>query len=151
MIHFDVKWVFPAKKIKKEWFKKVIEKTLKMVRKKEEIELSIAIVDESTIKKLNKKYHGVDKVTDVLSFNYQLSTNNYQLLKQIGEIVICYPQAKRQAKLYKHSTKEEIKLLLIHGLLHLCGYDHKEAKGANVMQRLEGKIIERLKNHFSGL
>jgi len=91
--------------------------------------VSVALVDERTIKRLNKCYRGKNEVTDVLSFEAGRSKEfvsasvdkNY-----LGEIIICYPRAKKQAEEFGHPVKEELKILLKHGLLHLLGYSHKE-------------------------
>ena len=81
-------------------------------------EISIAILSSAEIKKLNKIYRQKNKVTDVLSFNL----DDEQIL---GEIVICLDQAKKQAKEKKTSLQAELKLLVVHGTLHLLGYDHE--------------------------
>jgi len=83
-------------------------------------EVSIVIVGDAKIRNLNKRYRKKNKVTDVLAFDY-------------GEIFICLPQARRQAKKLGHSLKKELGILLIHGLLHLAGYDDKTKKGYNKM------------------
>ncbi|MDO8668891.1 MAG: rRNA maturation RNase YbeY [Candidatus Buchananbacteria bacterium] len=110
---------------------------------------SLAFVDSKTIKRLNKKYRGQDKVTDVLSFeeDFKNFVNVPIDRKYLGEIVICVPQAKKQAKDIKCSFKNEIARLLIHGLAHLSGYDHeKVGQGeAAKMLKFEKKILERLK------
>ncbi|TSC96374.1 MAG: putative rRNA maturation factor, partial [Parcubacteria group bacterium Athens1014_10] len=62
--------------------------------------------------------------------------------EDVKEIIICYPQAKRQAKEKKHSIKKEIEILLIHGLLHLLGYDHQKEKDALKMERLEKRLLK---------
>jgi len=90
----------------------VAKRVLKIVKLED---LSIVLVGEGRIKALNKKYRGKNKVTDVLSFDY-------------GEVFICIPQAKKQAKKLNHSFKEELDFLLIHGILHIAGYNHKQQK-----------------------
>ncbi len=127
-----------GKKISKEWLNKVIGQTLRMVGVRN-ASLSIAIVGNKEMKVLNQKWRGENKVTDVLSFTYEKKP-------LWGEIIICYPQAKRQAWEGGRSVKEEVKLLLVHGLLHLCGYDHeKSIHGAKRMEALQNKILEKLK------
>ena len=98
--------------IDKKYLSTVADKALKIVKLEE---LSLVLVGEGRIKALNKKYKGKNKVTDVLSFDY-------------GEIFICVPQAKKQAKKLNHSLKEELSFLLIHGILHIAGYNHKQQK-----------------------
>ena len=102
--------------------------------------LSIAFVNQSTIRKLNFEYRKKDKATDVLSFTYFYDKN-----KLDGEIIICYSIAARQSKKYGHSVSREIIELLIHALLHLVGYDHHNRKQAQSMEELEDKIIKNWK------
>ncbi len=128
-----------GKKITKSWFEKNIKKALNILKVKGRTELSIALIGDRAMGRLNKIYRGQDKVTDVLSFNYK------PIL--LGEIIICYPQAVRQARRQKHSVKKEIKILLIHGLLHLLGYDHKKKKEAEKMQNLEKKVLSKINKY----
>jgi probable rRNA maturation factor len=86
------------------------------------VELSIALVSDPQIKRLNKLYRNKDKPTDVLSFPIGEKVEDWLIL---GDIVISVDTAKRQAKELGHSLEEELKRLLVHGLVHLLGYDHE--------------------------
>lgn len=102
-------------------------------------EISIAFVGNQEIKRLNRRYRKKNKITDVLSFLYIRKP-------LIGEILICYPKAVLQAKERNWSAREEIKLLLVHGLLHLAGYDHeKSIREAEKMEKFQEKILKFLK------
>ena len=106
-------------------------------------EVSISLVCDAHIKELNNKYLGRNRATDVLAFPMQegeFSGINPSLL---GDIVISFETAKRQAKEENHSFKEEIVLLTIHGTLHLLGYDHEVDSGE--MRTFERSIMEELK------
>jgi len=92
-------------------------------------ELSIAIVDDEKIKALNKKYLNKDRITDVLAFDY-------------GEIIICLDQAKRQAKELNLSTEQELAILLIHGILHLAGYNDRIKKDKEKMFKQQNKTFK---------
>lgn len=97
--------------------------------------LSIAFVSDLEMKKLNKKYRQKDTVTDVLSFNYSDS----------GEIVMCYNQVQKQAKIANHSAKKELANLTIHAVLHLKGYDHEKTRTqADQMRQKEREILQYL-------
>lgn len=134
-----------GKKLNKKWLSKIIKSTLKMVDVKQ-AEISIAFVGEKKIKELNRRYRRKNKITDVLSFTYQIQNTKYKI-PLVGEIIICYPQAVRQARERGHGAKEEIKTLLVHGLLHLCGHEHeKGAKEAEKMRRMEKIVLEKIKN-----
>ncbi|GAB6077458.1 rRNA maturation RNase YbeY [Hydrogenobaculum acidophilum] len=84
--------------------------------------LDIYITSDEEIKELNKNYRQKDKPTDVLSFNINEFVENYYYL---GEIVISYETAQRQALEYEASIEQEMTRLLVHGIVHLMGYDHE--------------------------
>ena len=86
------------------------------------VELSIVLVSDAQIKRLNKLYRNKDKPTDVLSFPIGEKVKGWLIL---GDIVISVDTAKRQAKELGYSLEEELKRLLVHGLVHLLGYDHE--------------------------
>ena len=110
--------------INKQFLKKIAKKVLQAEKKK--IELSIALVDQARIKRLNKKYRGKDKPTDVLSFFYGDS----------AELVICPVELKKNALTFKTSFKKELTKTLIHGILHLTGYSHETTrKKAEIMEK----------------
>jgi probable rRNA maturation factor len=85
-------------------------------------ELSIVLVSDAQIKRLNKLYRNKDKPTDVLSFPIGEKVEDWLIL---GDIVISVDTARRQAQELGHSLEEELKRLLVHGLVHLLGYDHE--------------------------
>lgn len=93
------------------------------------------------MKALNKTFRGKDYATDVLSFP---SPAPLKKLGVLGEIVVCLPVLKRQAKEQKHSAEIELKILLVHGVLHLLGMDHeKSPKEAAKMQKAEDKVLKK--------
>lgn len=85
-------------------------------------ELSIVLVSDAQIRRLNKLYRHKDKPTDVLSFPIGETVKGWLIL---GDIVISVDTAKRQAQELGYSLEEELKRLLVHGLVHLLGYDHE--------------------------
>lgn len=95
--------------------------------------LSIQFVGEKKIRELNKKYRGVNKVTDVLSFSFGG--------EDLGDIFICFSQIKRQAKIYQVPVKEEVARILTHGVLHLLGFDHQNKSDEKKMLGLQEKLI----------
>lgn len=105
-----------ATPINDDFLKKVAERILK--EEKREADLSIALVGLNRIRELNKKYRKKDKITDVLSFKYNHS----------GEVVICPQEVKKDAERLKSAFKKELARVLIHGTLHLLGYDHEKSK-----------------------
>jgi probable rRNA maturation factor len=139
MIKFEVHQQ-AGRKIPPKFWRQGLNKIAQSLKIKKTPEISIAVVDERTIKKLNRLYRDKNQVTDVLSFAETNSKIKFDK-NYLGEIVICYPQAVRQAKKVGHSVNKEIELLLIHGFLHLLGYDHQKKKETRLMRSLEQKIL----------
>lgn len=106
-----------TKRVDEEFLKGLARKVLEGEDTKE-IELSMALVGQGRIKELNKKYRKKNKVTDVLSFKYDGS----------GEIIICLREVRKNAKKFKSTFKKELARVLIHGILHILGYNHEEMK-----------------------
>lgn len=140
MIKFEANQQAGRKISKADWAK-WLKKIQRVLGLKKNLEVSIAVVGKQAMKKHNKFYRGKDKETDVLSFAKKDSKMNFFDPDYLGEIIICYPQAKFQAKNAGHSVNKEIELLLTHGFLHLLGYDHEKKKEAEKMWKLESKII----------
>ena len=91
-------------------------------------ELSILLVDDKKIRNLNKQYRGQDRATDVLSFSQNEEGEENKLNSHLmGDVVISTVTAKRQAAEHGLTLEEEIVLLLIHGILHLLGFDHEQS------------------------
>jgi len=131
-----------GKKIPKIFWLKLASKTLKLLKNKNQLKISLAIISEAEIKKYNKIYLGHNRVTDVLSFGEKQVRSKFPDDKNfLGEILICYTQAARQAKKNGQAIKEELALLFVHGLLHLLGYDHQKIKEAVIMKELEENIL----------
>ncbi len=111
-------------------------------------EVSIAFVGDKTIKQLNNRYRGVNRITDVLAFASDYDSVDSTAAQFLGEIIIDYQQIKRQARKYGHSVKQELLFILIHGLLHLLGHTDKtekeKKKMENVCQRALREIYKRL-------
>ncbi len=103
---------------------------------------NIIIVDEETIRELNKNYRGKDSVTDVISFALEDDDTFVKTdFRVLGDIYICLPRAKSQALEYGHSFFREISFLAVHGLLHLLGYDHMNKEDEKVMFTLQELIL----------
>lgn len=133
--------------VSKGFFKKIARKILKN-EKKSDLELSIALVSIYKIKELNKKYRGEDKPTDVLAF-FQLDFKNKKVKnkKNLGEVIICPQEIKKNSSRFKISFKEEIANCLIHGILHLLGYDHENfLKEAKLMGKKQNYYFSKIFN-----
>ena len=102
---------------------KVIKRTLKMEKVKKAI-FTIIFIDDDFMQTLNKKYRNINRTTDVLSFAFEDNDKICYNIRQLGQIFISIPKMQEQAKDYGHSEKRELAFLVVHGLLHLLGYDH---------------------------
>ena len=118
-----------------EFLRKVASKLLK----NEDKEISIVLVDEKKIRQLNKKFRREDKSTDVLAF--PLGGEFISTRDLLGEVIISVESAQKEAKKRNHSLKEEIVLLLIHGILNLKGYDDKRKEEKELMRKKEREIL----------
>jgi probable rRNA maturation factor len=106
-------------------------------------ELSIAVVDLMEMSQLNERYRGTPGPTDVLSFECDdlcVATDPDEPVT-IGDVVIAPEVAETQAEEYGHTVEEELNLLLVHGVLHLLGYDHEADSDATVMQARERALL----------
>jgi probable rRNA maturation factor len=109
----------------------------------EDAELSLALIGNAEMRELNAQYRKKDYPTDVLSFPV---AGDFGIpVRLLGDVVISVEKAAEQAKERRRSLDEEVVTLLIHGILHLMGYDHeRSAKDAGIMGRLEKKVWRRL-------
>ena len=104
-------------------------------------EINLVFTTDAGMRRLNKQYRGLDKTTDVLSFNLDEPSDDSGTF---GEIYISVPTADRQAKEYGHGRYEEHLRLACHGFLHLFGYDHEEPGQEKAMQKREKYFLIRL-------
>jgi probable rRNA maturation factor len=138
MLHIDIAFNCPL------WqkdLKKVIEQTLKactkFLKKETDLEVSVVLTDDREIQKLNAEYRGLNKPTNVLSFE----TKDEEML---GDIVIAYQTLMHEALEEKISFEAHFRHLLIHGFLHLCGFDHLNDEQAELMENTEIAILEKM-------
>jgi len=106
----------------------------------EEKEVSLILVSLEEIHRMNKEYRGLDRPTDVISFEEtDEEDENY-----LGDIFICIDKVYEQAKSYEHSNEREFAFLLLHGILHLSGYDHIEKEDEIIMFKKQDELLEKL-------
>jgi rRNA maturation RNase YbeY len=124
---------FPSRKLKR-----IALQVLDLVGQGQ-AELSIALIGNAEMRELNAKFRNKDYATDVLSFG--AGEELPAAVKLLGDVVISVEKAQEQANTRGRPLHEEMVMLLIHGILHLLGYDHeRSAKEARIMGRLEKKI-----------
>lgn len=102
----------------------------------QDVELSVALVDDARMQQLNQQFRGKDRTTDVLAFS-QRDGEALGETALLGDVVISIPTARRQAQERGHSVTVEVRELLVHGILHLLGYDHEisEAEAERMFTR----------------
>jgi len=110
-------------------FEVIIDTILLSVSHHNNVSLTISFVNIGEMEILNNKYYGYAQSTDVLSF-------------EANEIVICYPHVQNQSSYLNNNLFDELKLMIIHGLLHLLGYDHDDENKKSKMWHLQDKILK---------
>ena len=105
--------------------------------------LSIRITDDVEMQDLNLRFRGIDKTTDVLSFGEDFTDPDLDS-RYLGDVVISCPQAEKQANNLGHTALEELQLLVIHGVLHLLGYDHDTDDNKEIMWSLQKEVLDTL-------
>ena len=108
--------------------------------------VGIAVADDETVRGLNQRFLGLDEPTDVLSFGLAATDEAPFALPpeeeaSLGEVVIAYPTALRQAEQAGRPAEVEVAHLLVHGLLHLLGYDHERPEDKGAMRRREDEVL----------
>ena len=126
--------------------------------------VSVVIADDEVVRELNRLHRGLDENTDVLSFSFTHEGEYYGEEDRsaretdidfvlpptendsvaLGEIIISYPQTRRQAEVSGHSAEQELAVLLVHGVLHLLGYDHEEPDDETVMKEAVARAMQQL-------
>lgn len=111
-------------------------------------ELTIVITNDQRVRELNRLYRGVDAPTDVLAFSHIGGAENLihspTVPVYFGDILISYPRAVEQATSYAHPVEEELLLLVIHGALHLLGYDHERAGDKEAMWQIQSTALAKV-------
>jgi probable rRNA maturation factor len=139
--------------LEESWLQRIAIRTLEAEGIASPAEMGLVITDSKTIQELNKTYRGEDQSTDVLAFHMTPDTSQESELRfvgppdgvhHLGEVVISYTQAIRQAQEQGHGIAQELALLIVHGILHLLGYDDELPEGRQQMKARENEILERL-------
>jgi probable rRNA maturation factor len=115
-------------------------------------EVSIVITDDATIRDLNRRYAGEDHATDVLSFSLEEggAFPSGEAGRTLGEVIISLETAERQAREAGHAIGDEVAHLLVHGVLHLLGYDHAEPEEEREMRDRERAVLAQLGSEVHG-
>lgn len=112
-----------------------------------EVEISLSYVDEDEMHELNREWRGIDRTTDVLSFECDSAFDEdipVDEIVELGDVILAPEVIVRQAPGFGNSAADECRLMLVHGLLHLLGYDHIEDDEAEVMEAREDALLREL-------
>ena len=135
--------------VNKDNMRKIVQRVLEIEKVPSPCEIGIVFTDNETIHVLNRNYRAIDRPTDVLSFCMVSEEEKGELpfvlppddIAHLGEVIISYPQAEAQAAARGHPVNMELTLLLIHGILHLLGYDHEDIDDEAKMQAREKHLF----------
>jgi probable rRNA maturation factor len=139
-----------GRRVKTDWLKKLAEKVLAAEKVGQAAEVSIFITGQEQIHKLNRQFLEEDRPTDVLSFPMLEGRGSWEFVNapdkalHLGEVIISYPQAQIQAAEHGHNVETEMAVLIVHGLLHLLGYDHDIASRTRRMRAREKAVLRGL-------
>ena len=110
-------------------------------------EVSVVLDNDEQIRNLNKTFRKLDEPTDVLSFSSgEIDPDTGS--RYLGDVVISFPRAKAQAVEQGHSIKKELTTLIVHGILHLAGYDHENSKQEKELFSIQNEIIDELSSDW---
>ena len=154
-----------------DWLNMVMQQALRVALADDKAgQVSLLLTDDAALRDFNRKYRGLDEVTDVLSFSTEfpghwegpeepqvnaqdkdeVSSDNFPFIlppdqvPPLGEVIVSCPRAQRQASEKGHELKRELALLMVHGVLHLVGHDHLEAQDTELMQGQERLALQRI-------
>jgi probable rRNA maturation factor len=137
-------------RIDKRWLRRLVKESLGTHGVEAQVELSLLITDDATVRELNRTYRGKDKTTDVLSFALEADRRSDAAagfvmppgeIVHLGEVIVSYPKAAEQAAERNHAVEDELALLVVHGVLHLLGYDHDKPAREREMRSLEQRVL----------
>ncbi|MEE9284658.1 MAG: rRNA maturation RNase YbeY [Dehalococcoidia bacterium] len=130
------------------WLRRVVRGALASAGVGEAVEVGLLVTGDDEVRRLNRDYRGDDRPTDVLSFALEESEVVFprppNAVPMLGQVVVSYPRAVRQAAEYGHSVEREVAFLVVHGLLHLLGHDHREREDEARMTRKQEAILTSL-------
>ncbi len=139
MIHIEFE--FKDKTISAQWIERAAQAVL--AHQSTDGDLTIVLTDDARLQTLNRDYLGIDAPTDVLSFPAS-ETDPETGARYLGDILISIPRADAQAKVAGHPLESEVQLLVVHGVLHLLGFDHAEAEEKTKMWKAQAEVLEQL-------
>lgn len=126
---------------------RVLEAGARLLELPKESLAVLTLTGDEHLKEYNRRYRGLDEPTDVLAFAAREAPSDQRFQAPpgtenwLGDIVISLPRARQQARAARHSMNDEVRLLAVHGFLHLLGYDHAEPEEEARMQELTNRVL----------
>jgi probable rRNA maturation factor len=148
-ININIKSEFSSE-LDEQWLNDMVTAILKVLSLSNKVELGVVITDNETVRQLNRDYRDLDEYTDVLSFHMHNSSTEIQFvsppddINHLGDVIISYPQTVKQASEQGHHPNDELLILIIHGILHLFGYDHELREEEVIMQTKANEIRKKI-------
>jgi len=141
--------------VDKNWVRGVARRALQIQRLMEQAELSITLTTDEEVRRLNEQYRGIAASTDVLSFSMDAAPASAtgeeaagfptpEGVRMLGDVVVSYPQALRQAQEYGHAIQREVAFLIVHGILHLLGLGHESPEEERAMFARQEEVLQSL-------
>ncbi len=129
------------------WVRRSVRAALSVASFERPAELSLVVAGDETVHALNAQHRGIDRTTDVLAFPLAESRDDVAFASPLGEavhlgdVVVSLPRAREQAADHGHSLETELALLVVHGVLHLLGYDHENDEDETQMREAEKRAM----------
>ena len=133
-------------KLEADWLQSVAGGTLAAQASGPDVEMEVVITGQQKMRQLNRQYRSQDRPTDVLAFPMTIGEEaGFRTApegsRHLGGVIISYPQALIQAQERGHPVKKEVAVLIVHGILHLLGYDHRDDQGERRMEERQAAIL----------
>ena len=136
--------------VREDWLRRVVDCALVAAGVRTATEIGVVIAGDGTVQDLNRSYRGIDDTTDVLAFAFAEpggdSGDEFVMPPDrplhLGEVIVSYDRAVRQAEEQRHPVERELALLVAHGTLHLLGYDHEDPEDEKAMKAMEARVLD---------
>lgn len=145
--------VEPHYPLKRSQLKKAAIVALETADVKGDVRVDVSVIGNRKMRSLNREFRNIDKSTDVLSFSFEVADSKTKEFVNppdpkylnLGDVIISYPQLLERAAKENMLVDDMTNLLVVHGILHLLGYDHEKTQDALVMEKIEDRTLQQLK------
>ncbi len=144
--------VEPHYPLKRSQLKKAAIVALEAADVKGDVRVDVTVIGDRKMRSLNREFRGIDKATDVLSFSFEIADSKAKKFinppdpkyLNLGDVIVSYPQLLERAAKENMLVDDMTNLLVVHGILHLLGFDHEKPADALVMEKLEDQVLQQL-------